>query len=158
MASFFLKGILVSKLVIPEGYRSVLSVYDTQIAISGIKRLFEDNLSQALNLMRVSAPLFVDPETGLNDNLNGVERPVEFGIKETQKNAQIAKADCDSRRRLPFHKSLLAGEMPLSIGGGIGQSRLCMFMLQKAHVGEVQVSVWDEGTLSGCEAAGIKLL
>jgi aspartate--ammonia ligase len=335
----------VSNLVVPEGYRSVLSVYDTQTAISGIKRLFEDNLSQALNLRRVSAPLFVDPETGLNDNLNGVERPVEFGIKETQKNAQIvqslakwkrmalhkygipvgegiytdmnavrrdeeldnlhsvyvdqwdwekvidrpsrneetlrktvaaivnaicdtldkikkmfpalsvslsrnvsfvttqqledkypdlppkkredtflkenktafimqigdvlksgikhdgrapdyddwqlngdivfwsdllgcafevssmgirvdektldaqlAKADCDDRRKLPFHKSLLTGELPLSMGGGIGQSRLCMLMLQKAHVGEVQVSVWDEGTLSGCEAAGIKLL
>ena len=335
----------MSKLVVPEGYRSVLSVYDTQTAISSIKKLFEDNLSQALNLRRVSAPLFVDPETGLNDNLNGVERPVEFGIKETQKNAQIvqslakwkrmalhkygipvgegiytdmnavrrdeeldnlhsvyvdqwdwekaidrpsrneetlrktvtaivnaicdtldkiknmfsalsvtlsrnvsfvttqqledkypdllpkkredaylkenktafimqigdilksgikhdgrapdyddwqlngdivfwsdllgcafevssmgirvdekaldtqlAKALCDDRRKLPFHKSLLAGELPLSMGGGIGQSRLCMLMLQKAHVGEVQVSVWDEKTLSGCEAAGIKLL
>jgi len=335
----------MSKLFIPEGYRSILSVYETQIAIGSIKRLFEDNLSTALNLVRVSAPLFVDPKTGLNDNLNGVERPVEFNIKETQNNVQIVqslakwkrmalhkygfpagkglytdmnavrrdeeldnlhsiyvdqwdwekvidrpsrnedtlrktvssivdamcdtmdklkkmfpalsvslsrnvsfvttqqledlypelspkkredaylkenktafimqigdklksgtkhdgrapdyddwqlngdivfwsdllncafevssmgirvdeksldtqltKADCDDRRELPFHKSLLAGELPLSMGGGIGQSRLCMLMLQKAHVGEVQVSVWDEKTLSGCKAAGIVLL
>jgi aspartate--ammonia ligase len=335
----------MSKLVVPDGYRSILSVYETQIAIGSIKRLFEDNLSTALNLIRVSAPLFVDPKTGLNDNLNGVERPVEFDIKETQNNAQIVqslakwkrmalhkygfpvgkglytdmnavrrdeeldnlhsiyvdqwdwekvidrpsrnedtlrktvsaivdamrdtmdklkkmfpalsvslsrdvsfvttqqledrypelspknredaylkenktafitrigdklksgirhdgrapdyddwqlngdivfwsdllgrafevssmgirvdeksldsqltKSGCDNRRELPFHKSLLAGELPLTMGGGIGQSRLCMLMLQKAHVGEVQVSVWDEKTLSGCKAAGIALL
>jgi aspartate--ammonia ligase len=335
----------MSKLVVPEGYRSILSVYETQTAIGSIKRLFEDKLSAALNLIRVSAPLFVDPKTGLNDNLNGVERPVEFDIKETQNNAQIVqslakwkrmalhkygfptgkglytdmnavrrdeeldnlhsiyvdqwdwekvidrpsrnedtlrktvsaivdaicdtmdklkkmfpalsvslsrdvsfvttqqledrypelspknredaylmenktafimqigdklksgirhdgrapdyddwqlngdivfwsdllncafevssmgirvdeksldtqltKAGCDNRRELPFHKSLLAGELPLSMGGGIGQSRLCMLMLQKAHVGEVQVSVWDEKTLSGCKAGGIVLL
>ena len=335
----------MSKLVVPEGYRSILSVYETQTAIGSIKRLFEDNLSTALNLIRVSAPLFVDPKTGLNDNLNGVERPVEFDIKETQNSTQIVqslakwkrmalhkygfpvgkglytdmnavrrdeeldnlhsiyvdqwdwekvidrpsrnedtlrktvsaivnamcdtmdklkkmfpslsvslsrdvsfvttqqledrypelspknredaylkenktafimqigdklksgikhdgrapdyddwqlngdivfwsdllnsafevssmgirvdeksldtqltKALCDNRRELPFHKSLLAGELPLSMGGGIGQSRLCMLMLEKAHVGEVQVSVWDEKTISGCKAAGIALL
>ena len=53
---------------------------------------------------------------------------------------------------------LLAGELPLTIGGGIGQSRLCMLLLQKAHIGEVQVSVWDERTIAGCQAAGIALL
>jgi aspartate--ammonia ligase len=335
----------MSKLTVPDGYRSILSVYETQTAIGGIKRLFEDNLTGALHLKRVSAPLFVDPQTGLNDNLNGVERPVEFDVKETKENVQIvqslakwkrmalyqygfpvgeglctdmnavrrdeemdnlhsiyvdqwdwesvidkksrneeflkktvtaivnaicdtadkikaqypalsinlsrdvqfittqqledaypkltpkerenaclkekktvfimqigdtlksgikhdgrapdyddwtlngdivfwndvlqcafeissmgirvdeksldtqlAKANCDHRRELPFHKMLLEGKLPLTMGGGIGQSRLCMLLLQKAHVGEVQVSVWDEKTVSGCKSAGIVLL
>ena len=335
----------MSKLYVPDGYRSVLPVYETQTGIGAIKRLFEDNLAQALNIKRVSAPLFVDPETGLNDNLNGVERPVEFDILETKTNAQIVhslakwkrmalfkygfpvgeglytdmnavrrddemdnihsiyvdqwdwekvidrasrteeylrqtvtaivnaicdtadkikklypaikvelsrnvkfittqqledlypkmtpkerenaylkenktafimqigdllksgmkhdgrapdyddwtlngdivfwnevlksafeissmgirvdekaldsqltKAKCDNRRSLPFHKTLLEGKLPLAMGGGIGQSRLCMLLLEKAHIGEVQVSVWDNKTISGCEAAGITLL
>jgi len=335
----------MSKLVVPDGYRSILPIYETQTAIGAIKRLFEDDLSATLNLKRVSAPLFVDPRTGLNDDLNGVERPVEFDIKETGSNAQIVhslakwkrmavyqygipvgegiytdmnairrdeemdnihsiyvdqwdwevvidrasrneeflketvrtivraicdttdevkkrypslktelsqdvkfittqeledlypkltakerenaflkehktafimqigdilksgvkhdgrapdyddwslngdivfwndvlgsafeissmgirvdekaldvqlrKANCEQRRKLPFHKALLDGELPLTMGGGIGQSRLCMLLLQKAHIGEVQVSVWDESTLSGCKAAGIKIL
>ncbi|MCL2244754.1 MAG: aspartate--ammonia ligase [Treponema sp.] len=335
----------MSKLTVPDGYRSILSLYETQTAIGAIKRIFEGNLSGALNLKRVSAPLFVEPQSGLNDNLNGVERPVEFDIKETGTTAQIVhslakwkrmalhsygfpageglytdmnavrrdeemdnlhsiyvdqwdwevvidrmsrneeflkktvskivnaicdtadeikkmypaltfnlsrdvkfittqwledlypqlspkerenaylkehktvfimqigrilksgikhdgrapdyddwslngdimfwndvlncafeissmgirvdersldiqltEAGCNNRRELPFHKALLKGELPLSMGGGIGQSRLCMLMLQKAHVGEVQVSVWDEDTLNGCKAAGIKIL
>ena len=335
----------MSKLVVPDGYRAILPIYETQTAISAIKRMFEDDLSQTLNLKRVSAPLFVDPRTGLNDDLNGVEHPVEFEIKETASKAQIVhslakwkrmavylygfnvgeglytdmnaircdeemdnihsiyvdqwdwelvidrasrneeflkktvrtivkaicdtadkikkrypalsidlsrdvffittqqledlypklspkerenallkehktvfimqigdvlksgvrhdgrapdyddwtlngdivfwdellgrafeissmgirvdekalaaqltKANCDHRRSLPFHKALLEGELPLTMGGGIGQSRLCMLLLQKAHIGEVQVSVWDESTLSGCKAAGIKIL
>ncbi|MDR1838007.1 MAG: aspartate--ammonia ligase [Treponema sp.] len=335
----------MSKLIVPDGYRPTMPVYETQTAIGEIKRLFEVNLAQALNIKRVSAPLFVEPQTGLNDNLNGVERPVEFDIKETGSNAQIVqslakwkrmaayrysfpvgeglytdmnairrdekmdnlhsiyvdqwdwelvidkvsrnedflkktvrtivnaicdtaekikrqypvltielsrnvkfittqqledlypnltpkerenaflkenktafimqigdvlksgikhdgrapdyddwslngdivfwnsvlncafeissmgirvdeksldaqltKSGCDNRRNLPFHKALLEGELPLTMGGGIGQSRLCMLLLQKAHVGEVQVSVWDEKTISGCKAAGIKLL
>ncbi|MCL2232601.1 MAG: aspartate--ammonia ligase [Treponema sp.] len=335
----------MSRLTVPKGYRSILSVYETQIAIGTIKRIFEDNLAQALNLKRASAPLFVGAETGLNDNLSGWERPVEFDIKETGTNAQIVhslakwkrlalhnygfplgeglytdmdavrreeemdnlhsiyvdqwdwekvidrdsrsektlretvtaivnaicdtadkirerfpvlsasfsrdvsfittqqledmypnltpkeredayvkehktafimqigcvlksgskhdgrapdyddwslngdiflwsdvldcaveissmgirvdekaldeqltKADCNQRRSLPFHKMLLAGELPLTMGGGIGQSRVCMLLLQKAHVGEVQVSVWDDATIAGCKAAGIVLL
>jgi len=335
----------MSTLVAPKNYRSVLTVYETQIAIGTIKRMFEDNLSRALNLKRVSAPLFVEPQTGLNDDLNGIERAVEFDIKETKTNVQIVhslakwkrmalhkygfpvgeglytdmnavrrdddmdnlhsiyvdqwdwekvidkatrnedflkktvtaivnaicdtaeavkkqfpalpvnlsrdvqfvttqqledlypklppkdreneylkehktafimqigdtlksgikhdgrapdyddwalngdivfwndllerafevssmgirvdeksldsqltKADCDHRRKFLFHTMLLAGKLPLTIGGGIGQSRLCMLLLQKAHIGEVQVSVWDEKTLSGCTAAGIHLL
>jgi len=335
----------MSTLVVPQSYRSALTVYETQIAIGSIKRMSEDNLSRSLNLKRVSAPLFVDPKTGLNDDLNGIERAVEFDIKETKTNAQIVhslakwkrmalhkygfpvgegiytdmnavrrdedmgnlhsiyvdqwdwekvidkatrneyflkktvlaivnamcdtadaikkqfpalsvnlsrevkfittqeledlypklppkdreneytkehktvffmrigdllksgikhdgrapdyddwalngdivfwndllgiafevssmgirvdeksldtqltKADCDNRRKLPFHEMLLAGKLPLTIGGGIGQSRLCMLLLQKAHIGEVQVSVWDEKTLAGCADAGIQLL
>lgn len=335
----------MSKLLIPKSYRSTLSVYETQTAIGGVRRRFEDHLSNALNLKRVSAPLFVEPQTGLNDDLNGVERPVEFDIKETQTNAQIVhslakwkrmalhkykfpvgeglytdmnavrrdeemdnlhsiyvdqwdwekvidrpsrtvatlrdtvekivtaicdtqkevaelfpqlqgnlsrevafittqeledlypelppkerenrylkehktafimqigdmlksgvkhdgrapdyddwelngdivfwndllgcafevssmgirvdavslekqllKAGCENRRELPFHKALLAGELPLTMGGGIGQSRLCMLLLGKAHIGEVQVSVWDKDTMTGCKKAGIALL
>ena len=335
----------MSELFIPEGYQSALPVYETQTAIGKIKRVFEDNLSHALNLKRVSAPLFVQPQTGLNDDLNGVERPVAFDIPETGAKAQVvqslakwkrmalhkygfpvgegiytdmnairrdeemdnlhsvyvdqwdwekvidepsrtmetlkatvvrivnaicdtqdalaaiypklarplsreisfvttqelediypeltpkerehhyvkrhkttfimqigdmlksgikhdgrapdyddwamngdivfwndilgcafevssmgirvdkkslddqlAKAGCDSRRELPFHKMLLSGELPLTMGGGIGQSRVCMLLLGKAHIGEVQVSVWDQKTIWGCETAGIQLL
>jgi aspartate--ammonia ligase len=335
----------MSKLTIPEGYRSILSVYETQVAIGVIKRAFEDNLSRDLNIKRVSAPLFVEPQTGLNDDLNGVEHPVEFNIREIQGTAQIVhslakwkrmalykygvpsgegiytdmnaircdedmdnihsiyvdqwdwekvidrasrneetlkktviiivnaicdalnkikeyfpvltvqlsrdvkfvttqqledaypgmspkerehaflkenktafimgiggemksgkkhdgrapdyddwtlngdiffwdellgcaleissmgirvdekslgeqlkKAGCEHRKDLPFHKMLFEGKLPLSIGGGIGQSRLCMLLLQKIHIGEVQVSVWDKDTISGCVSAGVKLL
>jgi len=335
----------MSKLALPKNYQSVLSVYETQKAIGAIKRRFEDHLSKALNLKRVSAPLFVEPQSGLNDDLNGVERAVQFDIKETGTNAaivhslakwkrmalfnygfpagegiyadmnairrdeemdnlhsiyvdqwdweiiiekesrneetlkktvnaivsaiydtaceikraypvltfdlsrdvtfittqqledmypqmspkerenvflkehktafimqigdvlksgvkhdgrapdyddwslngdivfwndvlgcafeissmgirvdsqsldsQLTKAGCGSRKTLPFHKMLLEGKLPLTMGGGIGQSRLCMLMLQKAHIGEVQVSVWDTQTMSTCAAAGIKLL
>ena len=336
---------IMSTLIIPKDYRSALTVYETQVAIGTIKRMFEDNLSRTLNLKRVSAPLFVEPQTGLNDDLNGIERPVEFDIKQTQSDAQIVhslakwkrmalhkygfpvgeglctdmnavrrddemdnlhsiyvdqwdwekvidkatrnveflkktvnaivnsicdtaeaiksqfpalsislsrdvkfistqelediypkmppkerehaylkehktafimqigdvlksgikhdgrapdyddwalngdivfwndvlqcafevssmgirvneksldeqltKANCEHRRALPFHEMLLSGKLPLTIGGGIGQSRLCMLLLQKAHIGEVQVSVWDAKTLAGCNAAGIYLL
>ena len=68
---------------IPEGYRPLLGLYDTQVAIAMTKRVFEDTLSGALRLRRVSAPLLLDAATGLNDDLNGVERPVEFDIRAT---------------------------------------------------------------------------
>ena len=71
---------------------------------------------------------------------------------------QLTIAGCDSRRELPFHKMLLEGKLPLTIGGGIGQSRLCMLLLGKAHIGEVQASVWDEQTLTACRDAGVILL
>ncbi|MBO4934685.1 MAG: aspartate--ammonia ligase [Clostridia bacterium] len=335
----------MSKIHIPAGYSSALSLYETQTAIGLIKRVFQDNLCSALNLKRVSAPLFVDPATGLNDDLNGVERPVLFDIPETGGNAavvhslakwkrlalyeygfpageglctdmnairrdetldnlhsvytdqwdwekvitredrnieylkktvtaevgaicdtldfikskypsitvsldrevafvttqeledaypdmtskqrenaflrqhhtafimqigdalasgkkhdgrapdyddwklngdimfydelldcaleissmgirvdaasmdeQLKKANADERRRFPFHKMVLNGTLPLTIGGGIGQSRLCMLLLQKAHIGEVQVSVWDEDTVAACRRHGVKLL
>ncbi|NLZ47561.1 MAG: aspartate--ammonia ligase [Clostridiales bacterium] len=335
----------MAKITIPEGYKPLLNLYETQTAIGKLKRTFEDNLSKALNLKRVSAPLFVDPKTGLNDNLNGIERPVSFDIKETETIAevvhslakwkrmalytygfsageglytdmnairrdeemdelhsvyvdqwdwekviskenrnveylketvklivnavcdtldevkkefpqipvilsrevsfvttqeledlyptvspkerenlylkehktafimqigdklksgekhdgrspdyddwqlngdivfwndllgkafevssmgirvdaksldeQLTKAGCDDRRELPFHKMLLNGELPLTMGGGIGQSRLCMLLLAKAHIGEVQASIWDSQTYESCEKAGIKLL
>ena len=71
---------------------------------------------------------------------------------------QLTIAGCDDRRELPFHKLLLEGKLPLTIGGGIGQSRLCMLLLGKAHIGEVQASVWDGETLQACRNAGVILL
>lgn len=72
----------MGKIYIPEGYKSPQSIKDTEKAIKEVKDYFERALADALHLTRVSAPLFVKPESGLNDNLNGVERPVAFGIKE----------------------------------------------------------------------------
>ena len=71
---------------------------------------------------------------------------------------QLRLAGCDERRNLPFHQMLLNGELPQSIGGGIGQSRLCMLLLGKAHIGEVQSSIWDQETFDVCNAAGVTLL
>ena len=335
----------MSKTAIPAGYRPALDLYCTQDAIALIKRTFQDTLAMALNLKRVSAPLFLDPASGLNDDLNGYERPVRFDILETGRDAvvvhslakwkryalwrydfhegrglytdmnairrdeeldnlhsiyvdqwdwekvirrenrtteylidtvqrildalsitldtvscrypeiktkldrnlsvvstqeledlypgltpkqrenayvrehpttfltqvgktlrsgekhdgrapdyddwelngdiliwsdvldcaveissmgirvdekslesQLAAAGCEDRRELPFHKMLLEGRLPLTIGGGIGQSRLCMLLLGKAHIGEVQASIWDDETRAVCESAGVELL
>ena len=250
----------MSRIVIPEGYRPPLSVYDTQVAIEFIKHNFQKDLSHALNLRRVSAPLFVRSDSGLNDNLNGVERPVSFDapgvgcegevvhslakwkrlalkrydfrpgkglytdmnairrdetpdnlhsiyvdqwdwekiirredrtldyLKRTAQDIvdilfwnerlgraveissmgirvdaeslarQLKLAGCEQRRELPFHRMLLNGELPLTIGGGIGQSRLCMLMIGCAHIGEVQCSLWDDETQEACARAGIRLL
>ncbi len=71
---------------------------------------------------------------------------------------QLTLSGHDERRELPFHRMLLHGELPLSIGGGIGQSRLCMLLLGTCHIGEVQASLWDQETVRECEAAGIRLL
>lgn len=71
---------------------------------------------------------------------------------------QLAVAGCEDRRELPFHRMLLNGELPLTVGGGIGQSRLCMLLMGCAHIGEVQSSIWDEETRTRCRAAGIRLL
>ena len=79
----------MSKTFIPEGYKSVLGLYDTQSAIGFIKRTFEDKLMEALTLKRVSAPLFVEPSTGLNDNLSGKERAVSFDIKDAGTTAEV---------------------------------------------------------------------
>ena len=71
---------------------------------------------------------------------------------------QLTLANCDDRRALPFHKMLLNDELPLTIGGGIGQSRLCMLMMGCAHIGEVQSSIWDAETVKVCEDAKVRLL
>lgn len=335
----------MNKIFIPEGYKNVLDNYDTQRAIAYIKDTFQAEFSSALHLKRVSAPLFVTEASGLNDNLNGYERPVSFDIPAVGADAQIVHSlakwkrlalkrydfevgsglytdmnairrdedldnihsvyvdqwdwekiitrqtrtmdylklvvvsivgaicdtherllvrypqlktklsrdvsfvttqeledmyptltpserereyvrehrtafimqiggalrsgkphdgrapdyddwnlngdiffwddvldrqlevssmgirvdaetldrqltisGCDDRRNLTFHKMLLKDELPLTIGGGIGQSRLCMLMMGCAHIGEVQSSIWDEETIKRCNEAGINLL
>ena len=335
-----------NKIFVPEGYRPQLDAYNTQKAIAYIKQTFQQEFADALNLKRVSAPLFVTEGSGLNDNLNGYERPVSFDVPAIGKEAQVVHslakwkrlalkrynfsvgnglytdmnairrdedsldnihsiyvdqwdwekiitketrnieylklivtsivnaicdtndrlhvrfpqlttklcrevsfvttqeledmypdmtgsqrenayvkehktafimqiggklrsgkshdgrapdyddwtlngdiffwndvlgrgveissmgirvdaealdrqltlAGCDDRRTLPFHKMLLSDELPLTIGGGIGQSRLCMLMMGCAHIGEVQSSIWDAETERICEENGIPLL
>ena len=97
----------MGKTVIPEGYRSLLSLYETQKAISLLKRLFEDRLAGALRLHRVSAPLFVSASSGLNDDLNGVERPVSFEINRVEDTAQVVHSLAKWKRlalkRYQFH-------------------------------------------------------
>ena len=337
----------MSKTIIPANYTPALNLYDTQRAIGTVKRLFADTLCATLNLYRVSAPLFLEASTGLNDDLNGVERKVTFDIKDSGIEAQVVQslakwkrkalkdydfhvgkglycdmnairrdeeldnlhsvyvdqwdwekairledrneaylksvvrsivsavcatemnlhamfpqlqelplhspnvtfittqeledkypdltpkerenafvkengttflmkigaplksgkphdgrapdyddwalngdilmwnpilersfeissmgirvdeesmarqlklAGCEERAELPFHKMLLNGELPQTIGGGIGQSRLCMLLIGNCHIGEVQASIWDAETMKQCEEAGIILL
>lgn len=104
---------------------------------------------------------------GLNGDLivwdSILERSIELSSMGIRVNAealrrQLAICGCEERAILDFHRRLLAGELPPSIGGGIGQSRLCMFLLQKAHIGEVQASIWPEDQIQQCAAAGIDLL
>lgn len=100
----------MSRTVIPEGYRPKLDLYRTQDAIALIKRTFEDSLSMALNLKRVSAPLFVEASTGLNDDLNGVERPVSFDIKETGTDAQVVHSLAKWKRMALYRYGFKPGE------------------------------------------------
>ena len=79
-------------------------------------------------------------------------------VDETSLIAQLEAEGCTDRLNLPFHRALAAGELPLTMGGGIGQSRLCMIMLNKVHIGEVQVSVWDEKTHTLCKNENIPLM
>ena len=88
---------------IPQGYAPRLNLYDTQKAIGLLKRLFEDNLGGALNLRRVSAPLFVEAATGLNDDLNGVERPVTFDIPAAGRDAQVVHS-LAKWKRMALHR------------------------------------------------------
>ena len=89
----------MSKAFIPQGYKPVLNLYDTQRAIGLIKSLFQDNLSRSLSLHRVSAPLFVEVGTGLNDDLNGVERPVQFDMLDGGKECQVVQSLAKWKRK-----------------------------------------------------------
>jgi len=95
-----------------------------------------------------------------NDTLDRAIEISSMGIRvdEESLDRQLSIAGCDERRTLTFHKMLLNGELPLTIGGGIGQSRLCMLMIGNAHIGEVQSSIWDAETIEACEKAGIMIL
>lgn len=100
----------MSKTVIPSGYRPVLDLYQTQTAIGCIKRNFETRLCEVINLKRVSAPLFVEPSTGLNDDLNGVERAVSFDVKETGRIAQVVHSLAKWKRMALYKYGFEAGE------------------------------------------------
>ena len=97
---------------IPEGYKAVLDAYDTQRAIAYIKETFQEEFSTALNLKRVSAPLFVTEESGLNDNLSGVERPVSFDIPAVGTSAQVVHS-------LAKWKRLALKRYGFSVGNGL---------------------------------------
>ncbi len=92
-----------------------------------------------------------------------LECPLEISsmgirVNSTSLDRQLTLSRCDERRTLPFHSMLLHDELPLTIGGGIGQSRLCMLLIGCAHIGEVQSSLWDSATVAACKEAGIPLL
>ena len=94
---------------------------------------------------------------------NVLEKPMEISsmgirVDENSLKKQLHIADKEDRLQLDFHKQLIEGKLPLTIGGGIGQSRLCMFFLQKAHIGQVQAALWDNETIKRCEQYGITLL
>ncbi len=79
-------------------------------------------------------------------------------VDEAAMERQLKERGCEDRKNMPFHKALLNGELPCTIGGGIGQSRMCLFFLRKAHIGEVQSSYWDEETVKYCRENGAELL
>ena len=79
-------------------------------------------------------------------------------VDETSLRAQLAAANASEREKYAYHKAILCGKLPLTVGGGIGQSRLCMLLLEKLHIGEVQVSVWSDEMLAACREAGIPIL
>lgn len=79
-------------------------------------------------------------------------------VDEESLDRQLKLAGCEERKEFDYHKMLLNGELPYTIGGGIGQSRICMYFLQKAHIGEVQVGVWPQDMIQNCSSAGIELL
>ena len=95
-----------------------------------------------------------------NDVLGRAFEISSMGIRvdEESLDRQLRLSGCEDRRALPFHKLLLEGQLPLTMGGGIGQSRLCMLMIGCCHIGEVQVSLWDQETLDVCARAGVHLL
>ena len=94
------------------------------------------------------------------ENLNQALEISSMGIRvdEDALDRQLSIAGCDDRRNLPYHKMLLNKELPYTIGGGIGQSRLCMLLLKRAHVGEVQASVWPIEMIEECRKNNITLL
>ena len=95
-----------------------------------------------------------------NDTLDCAVEISSMGIRVDKEalDKQLTIANCDDRRELMFHKMLLNDELPLTIGGGIGQSRLCMLMMGSAHIGEVQSSIWDDETVRVCQEKGVTLL
>ena len=127
----------MEKLIIPEDYQSALDLHETQIAIKTVKDFFQNLLSERLNLRRVSAPLFVRPESGLNDNLNGVERPVSFDIKETGQMAEVVHS-------LAKWKRYALGKYGFSIGEGLYTDMVAIRRDEDTdNIHSIYVDQWD---------------
>lgn len=128
----------MSKIYIPEGYRSPQTIKETEIAIKEVKDYFERALASALNLTRVSAPLFVKPESGLNDNLSGVERPVSFGIKE-QNDAEV-----EIVHSLAKWKRLALREYGFEVGEGLYTDMTAIRRDEETdNIHSIYVDQWD---------------
>ena len=128
----------MSKIYIPEGYKSPQSIKETEIAIKEVKDYFERALASALNLTRVSAPLFVRPESGLNDNLSGVERPVSFGIKEQD------DAEVEIVHSLAKWKRLALREYGFEVGEGLYTDMTAIRRDEETdNIHSIYVDQWD---------------
>ena len=128
----------MNTIYIPEGYKPVLDEYDTQRAIAYIKGRFQEEFASALNLKRVSAPLFVKPESGLNDNLNGVERPVTFGIKEQD------DAEVEIVHALAKWKRLALREYGFEVGEGLYTDMTAIRRDEETdNIHSIYVDQWD---------------
>ena len=127
----------MEKLIIPEHYQSSLDLHETQIAIKTVKDFFQNLLAERLNLRRVSAPLFVRPESGLNDNLNGVERPVSFDIKESGQMAEVVHS-------LAKWKRFALGKYGFSIGEGLYTDMVAIRRDEDTdNIHSIYVDQWD---------------
>ncbi len=138
--------------LITEKYKTVFIMQIGDLLASGQKH---DGRAPDYDDWTLNGDIFVWHETlkfGLEVSSMGIR------VDKASLLSQLAKAQCEDRKYLPFHKMLLEDKLPLTMGGGIGQSRLCMLLLQKRHVGEVQASIWPQQMRDDCEEKGIYLL
>ena len=126
----------MEQLKIPMGYHADLNLHDTQVAIKTVKDFFQQTLAQKLNLLRVSAPIFVDPSSGLNDNLNGVERPVSFDIKGMDCNAEIVHS-------LAKWKRYALKKYGFSVGEGLYTDMVAIRDEDVDNIHSIYVDQWD---------------
>ena len=138
--------------LITQKYKSVFIMQIVDVLKSGIKH---DGRAPDYDDWTLNGDIFV-----WHEGLQFALEISSMGIRVDKPAllAQLAKAQCEDRKYLTFHKALLNDELPLTMGGGIGQSRLCMYLLQKRHVGEVQASIWTQQMREDCEKEGIILL
>ena len=142
----------MSKVIIPENYHSCLSSYETQEAIGVIKHLMEKKLCMALKLKRVTAPLFVDPASGLNDDLNGVERPVTFDIPDAGTNAQVVHSLAKWKRMALYRYDFHVGKGLLTDMNAIRSDE------ELGNLHSLYVDQWDWERVMGPEERNIAFL
>ena len=154
----------ISMSALPQTSAQTSATTGTASAVTGsFRKTGEPDISESpLHPRRKSRRIMVGPVPvggGAPISVQSMTNTLTANVPATlQQIAELTAAGCDDRRKLPFHKAVLNGELPYTIGGGIGQSRLCMLLLGSAHIGEVQASVWDNATREACEKAGIPLL